>query len=92
MSYKALESFFQRFIIRENHLNEEDINTYLLRVIPTQYVLSENKIKNIINDEINKTLQRVNNNKNLTQKVLKNEKNIDNLNDIYNNSYNEKRN
>ena len=47
--------------------------------------------KAVINDEINKTLQRVNNNKNLTQKVVKNEKNIDNLNDIYNNSYNEKK-
>ena len=89
--YKALESFYQRFTERDNGLNEEDINTYLLRVIPTKYEFSDNGIKNMINDEINKTLQRVNNNKNLTQKVLKNEKNIDNLNDIYNNSYNEKK-
>ena len=88
---KALEIFYQRFIYRDNNLNQNDVSSYLLKLIPSTFQIGENGIVNLMNEEIDKTLQRVNNNRNLNQRVLKNEKNIDNLNEIYHNSYNEKK-
>ena len=88
---KALEIFYQRFTDRDNNLNRNDVSSYLLKLIPSTFELGENGIVNLMNEEIDKTLQRVNNNRNLNQRVLKNEKNIDNLNEIYHNSYNEKK-
>ena len=87
---EALEYFYQRFTDRDNNINKDDINTYLLKVIPSNNDLSENAIIQIMDEEIDKTLQNVNKNKDITRRFLKNEKNVEKLNEIYLNSYNEK--
>ena len=68
---EALEIFYQRFTDRDNNLNQDDVSSYLLKLIPSTFELGENGIVNLMNEEIDKTLQRVNNNRNLNQRVLK---------------------